>query len=204
MTADEFRRLALSMPGAIESAHMGHPDFRAGGRIFATLSYPDQAWGMVKLTPEQQEAFVSAAPDVFAPVKGGWGLGGATNVNLEVAKLARLRVALAVAWRNVAPASMTRAAPAKMAASKGPAAKRVKLESKGTKPKPKSKRKLNAKWHAAHPLGKNPTETQRVRWHVAHAKACVCRAMPAGVLALLRAHGIEPPTPRGGTPRRSG
>lgn len=82
---------------------MGHPDFRVRGKIFATLSYPDASWGMVKLSPEQQEAFVSAEPAVFAPVKGGWGRRGATNVRLRLAKTRSVRVALATAWRNVAP-----------------------------------------------------------------------------------------------------
>jgi len=82
---------------------MGHPDFRVRGKIFATLFYPDESWGMVKLTPEQQEAFVSAEPAVFVPVKGGWGRRGATNVRLRPAKTPSLRVALATAWRNVAP-----------------------------------------------------------------------------------------------------
>jgi hypothetical protein len=103
MTADGFRRLALGMPEASEVGHMGHPDFRVRGKIFATLGYPDANWGMVKLTPEQQEAFVSAEPDVFAPVKGGWGRQGATIVRLRAAKTRSLRVALAVTWRNVAP-----------------------------------------------------------------------------------------------------
>lgn len=194
MKADDFRRLALSLPAATEGAHMGHPDFRVGGKIFATLSYPDPSWAMVKLTPEQQEAFVSADPDVFAPVKGAWGRGGATTVNLRTAKMARLRVALTVAWRNIAPAKLTRPGRGTDAKSKGPATRRGKAE---------AKERLNAKWHAAHPMGKNPTETQRVRWHVAHAKACACRAMPAGVVALLRAHGIEPPVPGTSPSRRS-
>ena len=103
MTPDAFRRLALSLPESVEIGHMGHPDFRVGGKIFATLGYPDEGWGMVKLTPEQQEAFVSAEPVVFAPVKGGWGRRGATNVRLRTAKTRSLRVALAAAWRNVAP-----------------------------------------------------------------------------------------------------
>ena len=103
MTADAFRQLALAMPEALEVGHMGHPDFRVGGKIFATLGYPDEGWGMLKLTPEQQEAFVSAEPDVFAPVKGAWGRGGATRVRLRSAKLKSLRVAMTVAWRNVAP-----------------------------------------------------------------------------------------------------
>lgn len=85
---------------------MGHPDFRVGGKIFATLGYPDDEWGMVKLTPEQQEAFVSGDPAVFVPVKGGWGRRGATNVRLRAARTPGVRAALATAWRNVAPASI--------------------------------------------------------------------------------------------------
>lgn len=103
MTLEAFRRLALSLPERCEVAHMGHPDFRVGGKIFATLGCPDQNWGVLKLTPEQREAFVSAEPAVFVPVTGGWGRRGATNVCLRPAKVRSLRVALEVAWRNVAP-----------------------------------------------------------------------------------------------------
>jgi hypothetical protein len=111
MTPDGFRRLALSMPEAHEVGHMGHPDFRVKGRIFATLGYPDGSFAMLKLTPDQQEAFVSAEPAVFTPVKGGWGRRGATNVRLPPAKARSLRVALATAWRNVAPASVRNTEP---------------------------------------------------------------------------------------------
>ncbi len=103
MTAKEFRAIALSLPEATEAAHMGHPDFRVGGRIFATLGYPRSGWGMVSLTPEQQELFVQAQPAMFAPVKGGWGRSGATNVKLRSAKKAAVREALTIAWRNRAP-----------------------------------------------------------------------------------------------------
>ena len=103
MTAHEFRRVALSLPRACEAAHMGHPDFRVAGRIFATLGYPRSGWGMVKLTPEQQELFVRAQPAAFAPVKGGWGRGGATNVRLRAAKKGAVREALITAWRNRSP-----------------------------------------------------------------------------------------------------
>jgi hypothetical protein len=53
VTQDDFRRIALSMPEAIESSHMGHPDFRVAGKIFATLGAPalegalTTAWGNV-------------------------------------------------------------------------------------------------------------------------------------------------------------
>jgi hypothetical protein len=108
MTPDTFRRLALTMPETLEVGHMGHPDFRVGGKIFATLGYPDERWGMVKLTPEQQEAFVAADPAVYAPVQGGWGQRGATNVLLRRARAASLRTALMAAWRNVAGAKLAR------------------------------------------------------------------------------------------------
>jgi hypothetical protein len=105
VTVDDFRRLALSLPGAIESAHMGHPDFRVRGRIFATI-WPDDAWGMVKLKPEQQAMLVQAEPAVFVPVKGGWGRKGATNVRLESAHPTSVRSALVTAWRNIAPKTL--------------------------------------------------------------------------------------------------
>lgn len=103
MTAAEFRRLALSFPEAAESAHMEHPDFRVGGKIFATLGYPSAGWAMVKLMPDQQQDFVHAEPEVFVAVKGGWGRRGATNVRLKAAKKAGVRKALEAAWRNTAP-----------------------------------------------------------------------------------------------------
>jgi hypothetical protein len=108
MTADAFRRLALSLPESAEVGHMGHPDFRVGGRIFATLGYPDERWAMVKLTPEQQEGLVAAVPAAFAPVKGAWGLKGATSVLLRKARAADVRTALMAAWRNTAPARLVR------------------------------------------------------------------------------------------------
>src|SRR5258708_35964196 len=98
MTADEFRHLALSLPEAEEDAHMGHPDFRVRGKIFATLGPQDADWGMVKLTPEEQSEFVRHAPDVFQPVKGGWGRRGATNVHLNTASAETVRPALIAAW----------------------------------------------------------------------------------------------------------
>ena len=102
VTIAGFRKIALSLPGAAEQAHMGHPDFRVGGKIFATLGYPDADWGMVKLTPEQQAAFVDAEPRVFRPLSGGWGRHGATGVSLRAARVRTLRPALATAWRNLA------------------------------------------------------------------------------------------------------
>jgi hypothetical protein len=102
VTADDFRKLALSLPEAVESAHMNHPDFRVRGKIFATL-WHDDAWGMVKVTPEDQQRFILAEPTVFQPVKGAWGRRGATRVRLEAAREETLWPALVAAWRNTAP-----------------------------------------------------------------------------------------------------
>jgi len=103
MTVEQFRRLALSLPGVSERAHRGHPDFRVGGKLFATLGYPDDAWGMLKLTSKQQLRFVRAEPRVFVPVKGAWGRRGCTNVCLKSATKATLLSALIAGWRNIAP-----------------------------------------------------------------------------------------------------
>jgi hypothetical protein len=71
MDANDFRRLALSLNGAEESSHMASPDFRVGGRIFATLASADQGYGNLMLTPEQQAEFVRELPEVFLPIPGG-------------------------------------------------------------------------------------------------------------------------------------
>jgi len=82
MNADDFRRVALSLPGAEESSHMGQPDFRVGGRIFATLAAQHLGYGNLMLTPDQQADFVAEMPDVFLPIAGGWGRNGATHIRL--------------------------------------------------------------------------------------------------------------------------
>ena len=101
MTADEFRSMALGFSGALESAHMNHPDFRANGKIFASLGYPDEAHGMVKLTPVQQRLFVKEAPKAFAPCNGAWGRAGSASVYLASATKATVRSALRAAYQNV-------------------------------------------------------------------------------------------------------
>ncbi len=99
MTPSDFRRVALSMEGAEEGAHMGSADFRVGGRIFATLAAVSQGYGNLMLTPEQQAMFVVEAPDVFLPVGGGWGRNGATHVRLAAANEDLLTGALRTAWK---------------------------------------------------------------------------------------------------------
>jgi hypothetical protein len=99
MTAEDFRRIALGMKDATEGAHMGHPDFRVNGRIFATL-HDDRLWGMVKLQPEQQETFVRVHPATFVPEAGAWGRQGSTAVHLKSVDEETLGEALTLAWQN--------------------------------------------------------------------------------------------------------
>jgi hypothetical protein len=99
MNAADFRRIALSLQGAEEGSHMGAPDFRVGGRIFATLASQDQGYGNLMLTPEQQAIFVEELPEVFVPIPGGWGRMGATHIRLAAASEDVLAGALRTAWR---------------------------------------------------------------------------------------------------------
>jgi hypothetical protein len=99
MTADAFRRAALALPGAMESAHMGHPDFRVANKIFATLGSPDAGWGMTRLPLDEQQKLVEAMPDAFTPAAGAWGLQGSTLVRLAKVKPQVVTFALEMAWR---------------------------------------------------------------------------------------------------------
>jgi len=99
MDANDFRRIALSLEGAVESSHMGHPDFRVGSRIFATLASADQGYGNLVLTPEQQQAIVEELPEVFTPIAGGWGRKGMTHIRLAAASEDVLAGALQTAWK---------------------------------------------------------------------------------------------------------
>ena len=99
MKANDFRRIALSLEGVEESSHMGSPDFRVGGRIFATLASAKQGYGNLMLTPEQQAAFVEELPEVFVPIAGGWGRMGMTHIRLAKSKEEVLAGALRTAWQ---------------------------------------------------------------------------------------------------------
>ena len=99
MTADDFRRLALSLPGAEEGSHMGSADFRVGGRIFATLASQEQGYGNLMLTPDVQAEFVAEQPDIFLPIAGGWGRSGSTHIRLADATEDLMAGALQMAWK---------------------------------------------------------------------------------------------------------
>jgi len=99
MTANDFRRIALSLEGAEEGSHMGAADFRVGGRIFATLASQKQGYGNLMLTPERQAEFVAEQPDIFIPVAGGWGKTGVTHIRLSATNEDMLAGALRTAWK---------------------------------------------------------------------------------------------------------
>jgi hypothetical protein len=99
VTAERFRRIALALEGAWEGSHMGHPDFRVDKRIFASLHTENQ-FGVVKLTPDQQSAFLEDHPASFVPESGAWGRAGATRVILKTVAEEALGHALTLAWRN--------------------------------------------------------------------------------------------------------
>jgi hypothetical protein len=127
--AADFRRIALSLEGAEEGSHMGSPDFRVGGRIFATLASQAQGFGNLMLTPQQQADFVSEQPDLFVPIAGGWGRLGMTHVRLDNAPEDLLTGALLTAWR-------LRIAKNSKSGTKQPAAQK--------RPKPRSSRPRRA------------------------------------------------------------
>jgi len=101
ITIEEFRAMALALPGTVESVHQGHPDFRVRGKVFATLGYPDDGHGMVKLTSADQAKHLRQSPGVFAPAKGEWGKQGSTLVALTAATEAIVRPAIHAAWQRL-------------------------------------------------------------------------------------------------------
>lgn len=103
MTGADFRRIALSLPEATEGSHFGNADFRVGGKIFATLALEKEGYGVLLLSPEEQEGMVQDAPEIFSPVPGGWGRKGSTRVSLQHVAPGILEAALRAAWRKKAP-----------------------------------------------------------------------------------------------------
>jgi hypothetical protein len=107
MTPADFRRLALALPSVEENEHMSHPDFRVGGKIFATLGYPDKRFATVMLSPQDQDLVIRDHPKAFIPASGAWGRAGSTSVLLRLAPRRAVAVALEAAWRRRAPKKLT-------------------------------------------------------------------------------------------------
>src|SRR2546423_11219329 len=103
MTAQQFRPIALSLPQAEEREQMGHPDFPVCGKIFATLSHPNEEFGVVIISQVEQEEFMREKPGAFTPAKGARGRRGDTQVRLAKTDEATVRDALRLAWQRRAP-----------------------------------------------------------------------------------------------------
>ena len=119
MNHEDFRRMALALSGAVEGAHMGHPDFRVKNRIFATI-HPDPTHGMVKLTPDQQHVFVRDFPTIFIPENGAWGRAGCTRVMFSEADEEVLGEVATLAWQNVMQEQVARSAKKKTSTTRRP------------------------------------------------------------------------------------
>jgi hypothetical protein len=135
MTIKDFRRIALSMPGAEESSHMGNPDFRVGGRIFCTLASAKHGYGNLMITPEQQAMFARELPEVFVPIAGGWGRMGMTHVVLASVSEDALEGAIRTAYNLRLAANAKRGH--KAASPKKPASTKPKRKAKA-RPKKKA------------------------------------------------------------------
>jgi hypothetical protein len=82
-----------------------------GKRIFATLAFEAEGYGVLLLTPDQQAGMVEDAPEIFSPVHGGWGRMGATRVRLEKVPPDILEGALRTAWLRKAPKHLVKQSP---------------------------------------------------------------------------------------------
>ncbi|WP_375454524.1 MmcQ/YjbR family DNA-binding protein [uncultured Methylobacterium sp.] len=108
MLPEDVRALALMLPEAVAGVHKGNPDFRVGGRIFATL-WVEEARTVLRLPPSDQRRLVEAGPDLFSALPGAWGRRGWTSLDLDPCDEASLRDALLTAWRATAPAGLVSA-----------------------------------------------------------------------------------------------
>jgi hypothetical protein len=126
VTGDEFRALALSLDGAVERAHMNHPDFRANGKIFATLRADERA-GVIRLSADEQRELIRQQPRVFEPASGAWGRQGWTVVHLSAAEAAGVRAAMILAWQHVVETARRRAPPKPAARPRARASRKRRL-----------------------------------------------------------------------------
>jgi hypothetical protein len=100
-TADDIRRIALSLEGTMEAPHMNRTAFKVA-RIYATLP-PDGLSANVMLSLDEQEFYCQRSPAVYVPVAGGWGRMGYTTLTLGMMEVDELREVLTSAWRLAQP-----------------------------------------------------------------------------------------------------
>ncbi|HEY5073038.1 MAG TPA: MmcQ/YjbR family DNA-binding protein [Caulobacteraceae bacterium] len=101
--AEDVRRLALALDGAVEAVHHGAPSFRVDGKIFCTLR-ASEGRVMVKLEPEDQHNLCETFGESMAKVPGYWGRKGSTFVLIDRTDPALMDQLLRLAWAKAAPA----------------------------------------------------------------------------------------------------
>ncbi len=105
---------------------MNHPDFRLNNQIFATLYAQEKGCGVLKLTTEQQNAFIADQPHIFSPVQGGWGRRGMTFLHLDQADESIMAGALKTAYHNLQEKQSQKKSPKKSQAESTVTAKSAK------------------------------------------------------------------------------
>ena len=101
VTADELRRVVLSLPEAEERETWGHPTFRVRDKMFAALS-DDGRLASVKATRQEQAALIAAAPETFG-VPAYVGRHGWVSIQLATVDPTELGELVVEAWRQTAP-----------------------------------------------------------------------------------------------------
>jgi hypothetical protein len=51
---------------------------------------------------------------------------------------------------------------------------------------------INRVWHEKNKMPKNPSEEQRIWWHIEHVKNCACRQPSAKLLGEMKKIGFSP------------
>ena len=105
-TAQDVRRIAMSLDGTTQAPHFDRTAFKVT-RIYATLA-PDGLTANLRLAPDEQELKCVTAPEAFQPVPNAWGRQGWTTATLAALSPAEIEAALEMAWRHARPRKRAR------------------------------------------------------------------------------------------------
>ena len=99
VSINAFKKLALSLPEAIELPHFEKTSFRINNKIFTTLDIEKQK-AVLMLTKIDQSVFCAFDRTVIYPVDGYWGKQGATYFELKKTRKDMLKDALKCAYNK--------------------------------------------------------------------------------------------------------
>jgi hypothetical protein len=101
MNIEEFKELALSFPGTIETPHFDRKAYKVvNKKIFATLHEGSETVNL-KLSEINQSVFCSFNKEAVYPVPNKWGLQGWTTFDLKKVSKEFLLDALDTAHKEV-------------------------------------------------------------------------------------------------------